>query len=86
MPSRCVSARWNLCTAHLCSQLPNPSLAPTPTPSLTPQAEVSSRCVAAEPHHGERWCRVAKDVKNAHLAVEVLLRRCVQDLDTQGPP
>lgn len=50
------------------------------------QAEVSSRCVAAEPHHGERWCRVAKDVKNAHLPVEVLLRRCVQDLDTQGPP
>ena len=50
------------------------------------QAEVSKRCVAAEPHHGERWSRVAKDVKNAHAAVESLLRRTVQDIDTQPPP
>ena len=30
------------------------------------QAEVSKRCVAAEPHHGERWSRAAKGVKSAH--------------------
>ncbi|KAG2489786.1 hypothetical protein HYH03_011736 [Edaphochlamys debaryana] len=50
------------------------------------QAEVSSRCAAADPHHGERWCRVSKDLKNAHQGAEVLLRRCVQDLDTLPPP
>ncbi|GLC38459.1 hypothetical protein PLESTB_001727900 [Pleodorina starrii] len=50
------------------------------------QAEVSSRCTAAEPHHGERWCRVSKDPRNAHQPVEVLLRRTVQDLDSMPPP
>ncbi|GFR44314.1 hypothetical protein Agub_g5438 [Astrephomene gubernaculifera] len=50
------------------------------------QAQVSQRCVTAEPHHGERWCRVSKDVRNAHQPVEVLLRRCVADLDALPPP
>ncbi|KAG2447955.1 hypothetical protein HYH02_006984 [Chlamydomonas schloesseri] len=50
------------------------------------QADVSSRCAAAEPHHGERWCRVAKDLKNAHQPPEVLLRRTVADIDTLPPP
>ncbi|KXZ45962.1 hypothetical protein GPECTOR_49g546 [Gonium pectorale] len=50
------------------------------------QAEVSSRCVAAEPHHGERWVRVAKDIKNAHQPTDVVLRRTVQDIDTLPPP
>ncbi|EFJ46600.1 hypothetical protein VOLCADRAFT_62457 [Volvox carteri f. nagariensis] len=50
------------------------------------QADVSSRCAAAEPHHGERWCRVSKDPRNAHQPVEVLLRRTVQDLDSLPPP
>eukprot|EP00198_Chlamydomonas_reinhardtii_P003302 XP_001692638.1 splicing factor, component of the U4/U6-U5 snRNP complex [Chlamydomonas reinhardtii] len=50
------------------------------------QADVSSRCAAAEPHHGERWCRVSKDTRNAHQPPEVLLRRTVADIDTLPPP
>ncbi|PNH09580.1 Pre-mRNA-splicing factor prp1 [Tetrabaena socialis] len=50
------------------------------------EAEVSARCAAVEPHHGERWARVAKDARNAHQPVETLLRKCVQDLDTLPPP
>ncbi|GIL57404.1 hypothetical protein Vafri_12583 [Volvox africanus] len=50
------------------------------------QVDVSSRCAAAEPHHGERWCRVSKDPRNAHQPVDALLRRTVQDLDTLPPP
>eukprot|EP00245_Coleochaete_scutata_P005495 TRINITY_DN1909_c0_g3_i1.p2 TRINITY_DN1909_c0_g3~~TRINITY_DN1909_c0_g3_i1.p2 ORF type:complete len:131 (-),score=14.68 TRINITY_DN1909_c0_g3_i1:29-421(-) len=44
------------------------------------QAEVLKKCVAAEPRHGERWCRVSKAVENAHLSTEVLLRRVITSL------
>jgi pre-mRNA-processing factor 6 len=50
------------------------------------QKDVLARCVKADPHHGERWQRVAKDVKNAHQPVDVLLKRVVVDIDTLPPP
>lgn len=28
------------------------------------QNEVEKRCVAADPHHGEHWCTIAKDITN----------------------
>ena len=47
------------------------------------QAEVVRRCVAAEPHHGEHWQRVAKDPANAHQEPEAILKRVVADLDNE---
>jgi pre-mRNA-processing factor 6 len=43
--------------------------------------EVVRKCVAADPHHGERWQRVAKDVANAHNKVDVLLKKVAAVLD-----
>jgi pre-mRNA-processing factor 6 len=31
------------------------------------QEGVKKRCVAAEPHHGEHWCKVSKDIRNWRL-------------------
>jgi len=49
------------------------------------QAAVLAKAVAADPHHGERWTRVSKDVANAHLPVDVLLKKVVVDIDTLPP-
>lgn len=35
--------------------------------------EVMKRCVNAEPHQGEYWCNVSKDVKNWRLKIEAIL-------------
>jgi pre-mRNA-processing factor 6 len=53
--------------------------------SAEQQADVVSRCVAAEPHHGERWQRLAKDPANAHQGPEVLLKKVATDLDKPAP-
>ncbi|PSC71481.1 STABILIZED1-like [Micractinium conductrix] len=45
------------------------------------QEAVMKRFVAAEPRHGERWQRVAKDPANVHQKPEALLKRVVLDLD-----
>lgn len=50
------------------------------------QRDVLVRASAAEPHHGERWCRVAKDPKNAHMSVEALLKKVIVDINTLPPP
>jgi hypothetical protein len=50
------------------------------------QANVLAKAVAADPHHGERWVRVAKDPENAHQPVDVLLKKVVVDIDTLPPP
>jgi len=39
------------------------------------QAAVTAQCVEVEPNRGELWCRVAKNPKNAHDKVEVLLKK-----------
>jgi pre-mRNA-processing factor 6 len=49
-------------------------------------AEVARRAKAREPRYGERWTRVAKDVRNAHQPVEALLKKVVVDIDTLPPP
>lgn len=37
------------------------------------QEEVKKRCVAAEPHHGEEWCKVSKNIKNWRLSIDQIL-------------
>ncbi|XP_059158001.1 pre-mRNA-processing factor 6-like [Physella acuta] len=37
------------------------------------QEDVKQRCVVAEPHHGENWCQVSKDIRNWRLKTEELL-------------
>lgn len=49
-------------------------------------ANVLAKAAAADPHHGERWVRVAKDPANAHQLVDVLLKKVVVDIDTLPPP
>ncbi|CAB0041928.1 unnamed protein product [Trichogramma brassicae] len=44
------------------------------------QAEVKKRCVAAEPHHGENWCRVSKDIRNWCLGTDQILLLVAKDL------
>ena len=43
-------------------------------------AAVVRRCVAAEPRHGELWCRVRKAVKNWHDEVDVLLTKAIAEM------
>eukprot|EP00899_Mesostigma_viride_P008244 jgi/Mesvir1/17420/Mv08704-RA.1 len=45
---------------------------------------VKNRCVAAEPRHGELWCRVAKAVENAHNSVETILKKCVIEKEKEN--
>lgn len=50
------------------------------------QAAVLAKAVSSDPHHGERWVRVSKDVANAHQSQDVLLKKVVVDIDTLPPP
>ncbi|GBG73650.1 hypothetical protein CBR_g16993 [Chara braunii] len=45
------------------------------------QEDVVKRCLSAEPHHGERWCRVSKAIENAHQPIETILKKVVASLD-----
>jgi len=38
------------------------------------QEDVITRCVTAEPHHGEEWQIVAKDMKNVGKNIEEILK------------
>jgi pre-mRNA-processing factor 6 len=49
-------------------------------------AEVLKRCVAAEPHHGERWQRAAKNPKNAHAPVDKILKLVTVDIEHEPAP
>lgn len=44
------------------------------------QEEVKNRCIAAEPHHGELWCCVSKDIKNWRLNTEETLVLVAKEL------
>lgn len=35
--------------------------------------DVKQRCLASEPHHGELWCSVSKNIKNWSLNTEQIL-------------
>lgn len=48
-------------------------------------ADVMARCIAAEPHHGERWQKVSKDLSNAHSKTEAILKKVVVELDSAPP-
>uniref|UniRef100_A0A1Y1M7J4 Pre-mRNA-processing factor 6 n=1 Tax=Photinus pyralis TaxID=7054 RepID=A0A1Y1M7J4_PHOPY len=37
------------------------------------QNEVKQRCLAAEPHHGELWCSISKNIKNWCFSTEQIL-------------
>lgn len=49
-------------------------------------AEVLKKCIAAEPRHGERWQRVAKNPKNAHADVDKILKLVAIDVETEPAP
>ena len=49
-------------------------------------AEVLKKCVAAEPRHGERWQRVAKNPKNAHAPVDKILKLVTIDVENEPAP
>lgn len=49
-------------------------------------AEVLAKCVSAEPRHGERWQRVAKDPKNAHASVDKVLKLVKHDIEHEPAP
>ncbi|KAG1674074.1 Pre-mRNA-processing factor 6 [Nymphon striatum] len=42
--------------------------------------DVLKRCVNAEPHHGENWCKISKDIKNWRKKSEEILVLCAQQL------
>lgn len=44
------------------------------------QDDVKKRCISAEPHHGENWCRVSKNIKNWRLTTEHILILVAKDL------
>jgi len=37
------------------------------------RAELLQRCLTAEPHHGEYWCKVSKDIKNWRMPIDQIL-------------
>lgn len=43
-------------------------------------ADVLTRCIAADPHHGEKWQATAKDLANAHQNTETILKKVVAKL------
>lgn len=47
--------------------------------SAEEQAEVVRRCKEAEPHHGELWCRIAKDPANVRQPVDAILKKVAAD-------
>ncbi|BFZ22629.1 hypothetical protein BsWGS_25668 [Bradybaena similaris] len=44
------------------------------------QTDIKQRCAAAEPHHGEQWCRVSKDICNWRLKTEEILSLVAKSL------
>ncbi|CAG8498054.1 301_t:CDS:10 [Ambispora gerdemannii] len=44
------------------------------------QQDVISRCVASEPHHGEKWQVVAKDINNVGKNIEEILKMVANTL------
>lgn len=45
------------------------------------QKEVLERCVAAEPKHGEAWCKVSKNIKNWCFKTPEILVNAIKDLE-----
>lgn len=45
------------------------------------QNQVMKKCVEAEPHHGEKWCAVSKDMKNFRKKTQDLLTMVADTLE-----
>lgn len=48
--------------------------------TLDQQEDVKQKCLGAEPHHGELWCAVSKDIKNVGLHIEQILSIVARDI------
>jgi pre-mRNA-processing factor 6 len=44
------------------------------------QADVLTRCIAAEPKHGEEWCKVSKNIANWCFKTDEVLKAVVKQL------
>ncbi|XP_076670818.1 pre-mRNA processing factor 6 [Andrena cerasifolii] len=44
------------------------------------QEDVKKRCIAAEPHHGENWCKVSKNITHWCLSIDQILVLVAKDL------
>ena len=44
------------------------------------QKEVLRRCVAADPHHGDEWTKVSKDVRCLRYSTEQIVRRVASNM------
>lgn len=44
------------------------------------QEEVKEKCSAAEPHHGELWCAVSKNIRNVGWSTEQILLAVAKDV------
>jgi pre-mRNA-processing factor 6 len=47
------------------------------------QDDVLQRCVAADPHHGELWCTVAKDPNHWRLKTDEILKCVAERIQVQ---
>jgi pre-mRNA-processing factor 6 len=45
---------------------------------------VVQRCIAAEPHHGERWQAIAKDMNNIGKKTDEILKLVAGSLEIQA--
>lgn len=45
------------------------------------QDQVLKKCVAAEPHHGEKWCIISKDMKNFRKKPQEILPMVAESLE-----
>ena len=48
--------------------------------SYEQQQDVKTRCIQAEPRHGEEWTRVSKAIENWRLKTEEILIKCAESL------
>ncbi|XP_071451634.1 pre-mRNA-processing factor 6 [Hetaerina americana] len=44
------------------------------------QEEVRRRCISSEPHHGEYWCSVSKNIKNWRMPTQQILAAVARDI------
>ncbi|GMH38698.1 hypothetical protein BSKO_06582 [Bryopsis sp. KO-2023] len=54
--------------------------------TLELQTAILKRAAEAQPHHGERWCIVAKDPKNAHQSIEYVLKKVLAFIEKTPLP
>uniref|UniRef100_A0A336MK64 Pre-mRNA-processing factor 6 n=1 Tax=Culicoides sonorensis TaxID=179676 RepID=A0A336MK64_CULSO len=44
------------------------------------QKDVLQRCITAEPHHGEEWCKISKNIANWRYRTEQILKAVVKEI------